>query len=98
MTSTRTPPADKREFTPHFIAYASSNGNTPEKQLEVDDKKFPGGKMCGFILWISANKQAFRKKHPEALCGDAICDHDAWVRFLGGKSLVNHGKPNLSQR
>ena len=44
---------DNRYTNPRFLAYCAANGFTPEEMLEHDRQRFPGGHMCGFVLWIS---------------------------------------------
>lgn len=41
-----------RSWNPRYYAYATSHGRKCEDMLTFDKKKWPGGKMCGFILWI----------------------------------------------
>jgi len=41
------------EFNPRYAAYAKAHGNAAEAQLEHDTLVYPGGCMCGFILWIT---------------------------------------------
>jgi hypothetical protein len=72
----------KTKYTPEFKAYCKANGRTPAKQLAHDRRKFPGGCMCGFILWMSAKLSAFKLAHPEACIGGFVRDHKAKVRFL----------------
>ena len=67
---------------PYYIAYGRANGRTAEEQLEHDKVAFPGGCMCGYTLWISKQKQAFKIAHPEAFLFDSIMDHAAWGRWL----------------
>ncbi len=50
-----------KEWNPRYVAYAASNGLTPEAQMEHDTEEFPGGKMAGFILWMSRKWQEWRK-------------------------------------
>jgi len=42
-----------------YVRYARVHGNTPERQLEADQERFPGGSMCGFILWMTAAWRTF---------------------------------------
>lgn len=35
------------------------NWNTPEQQLEKDEKEWPGGKMCGYMLWVDKVRVEF---------------------------------------
>lgn len=51
------------EFNPRYVAYAASFDNTPERQLEEDRVRWPGGVMCGFILWISRHWTDFERMH-----------------------------------
>lgn len=45
---------EKQAVNPMLTAYAKAHGQTVEKMLETDTVKWPGGKMAGFILWVSA--------------------------------------------
>ena len=69
-------------YQPRFVAYANSLGLTPDEAIVKDSKKYPGGKMCGFMLWIQANRKAFKAAHPNAFVGDWISDQDAFTSFL----------------
>ena len=53
----------KKSWNPRFIAYAKAHGNTPEGQLEADRVQFPGGCMCGFLLWMNQQWGEFCKLH-----------------------------------
>lgn len=37
-----------------FLEYAAANGRTPEAQLAADALRYPGGRMCGFIAWVTS--------------------------------------------
>lgn len=41
------------QVNPRYQAYARAQGRTPAQQLEHDRLRWPGGCMCGFILWIA---------------------------------------------
>jgi len=41
------------EYQPRYLAYCRAHGNTPDQQMQADAKAYPGGCMCGFILWIN---------------------------------------------
>ena len=41
-----------KTWSPRYIAYATSNGKTPEDMLATDKKEFPSACMMEFILWI----------------------------------------------
>lgn len=58
-----------------YVAYARANGRKPEAQLKHDREAWPGGVMCGFILWISAKwaeYRAARKLGPYAIVSEEM--------------------------
>lgn len=79
-----------RKFSQRYTTYAAYHGRTPEEMLAYDDEKWPGGRMCGFILWHSEKLQAFFKGHPECAHKDYdgrfhLYEHDhpvfdAWLK------------------
>ena len=72
---------------PRYVAYASAHGKTPDEMMKHDRIAWPGGCMCGFILWIDEQKQLFWKVEPSAfLDRHTIYDQDAWTKFL----IVSH--------
>lgn len=56
-------------MNPRYIAYCSAHGLTSDQMKRKDAKRFPGGIMTGFILWIHQAKNAFLKVHPEYFIG-----------------------------
>lgn len=72
----------KKRWNPRYEAYARAHGNTPDEQLEADERR-----MHGFMLWIRKQIQAWAEevKHPRAkdpnkcLMGEA---HDAFDKWL----------------
>lgn len=43
----------KSEWNSRYIQYCRVNGElNPNRMLENDSERYPGGKMCGFILWV----------------------------------------------
>jgi len=50
-----------RQWTSRYTAYATEHGRSPEEMLEADTERYPGGKMCGFTLWIRAKWKEWRK-------------------------------------
>ncbi len=69
-------------WNPNFLAYAQAHGREPQAMIDADAIKYPGGKMCGYILWIMRQEKAFRTAHPEAFCGFNISDLKAWGWWL----------------
>jgi hypothetical protein len=53
-------PPTVKDWNPRFVAYARSQGRTPEDQAGFDDELYPGGRMTGFILWMSHQWEKFR--------------------------------------
>lgn len=71
---------------PRYIAYAKAHHcDCPYEQMRRDEAAWPGGCMTGFTLWISEQKRAFLKAHPEAGADYTIWDQAAWDRWLGAK-------------
>src|SRR3546814_1417909 len=59
--------ADEPKYSPRYVAYASEHGRSPEQQLEHDREAWPGGLMCGFILWSNERLAEYAKINPAAL-------------------------------
>ena len=71
------------KWNPYYVLYAKHKGNEPAKQLKVDEVAYPGGVMCGFILWIRECKVNFWKLHPDAMLdAHTIYDHAKWHDHL----------------
>lgn len=58
--------AQRGDWNWRYLAYCDAHGRTPDEQLVADEALWPGGKMTGFILWNSAQWEAFavKKKLP----------------------------------
>ena len=51
-------------MNPRYLAYCAAHGwRTPEAMLEHDKKLYPGGCMCGFILWMNEQWSDFETDH-----------------------------------
>jgi hypothetical protein len=68
-----------KEWNPRFVAYALSQGRDPEAQLAYDEEAYPGGKMCGFMLFISEKWQTFSKLRPDLVPGTRGWDRRVWL-------------------
>lgn len=76
--------ADK-QWNPRYVEYARANGMTPEAMLEHDREAWPGGQMCGFILWIGEKWAEFKRLHGlpprEPACYPPYEDmFDSWLK------------------
>lgn len=75
-------------WNPRYLAYCRAHGKTPEKMLEHDEERFPGGCMCGFILWSSDKLNEARRTHREffyiEIGGNAggLLDHEGYDKWL----------------
>jgi hypothetical protein len=47
------------DYNPRYLRYAANHGRGPIEMSAHDDEAWPGGRMVGFMLWISAAWQAF---------------------------------------
>ena len=61
-----------REFQSWFLAYCSAMGNRPTRQLEIDQKRYIGQAMTGYISWIREKRRIWEKKCKET-------DFEEWV-------------------
>ena len=43
----------KKTYQPRYAQYCRSQGRPPEAQLAHDREAWPGGRMCGYILWVN---------------------------------------------
>ncbi len=50
-----------KEWSHRYRMFARAHGRSPEAQLEHETAQWPGGKMCGFILWIHEQWRGFWK-------------------------------------
>lgn len=56
----------KQQINPNYVAYAKSSGMTVEQRKKTDEDEYPGGKMLGFICFISDQKCEFIKQNRPA--------------------------------
>jgi len=68
------PPTD-RVWSFRYNEYARAHRCSPERMLERDRARYPGGKMAGYMLWVGARLQAF-------------ADLNGWKRDLGPNDHV----------
>ena len=70
----------------YWTNYAKAHYRTPAEQLEHDDRVYPGGMMCGFIL-----SMAKAKRHACAIYewdDQTVWDHDTWASYLSRYSML----------
>lgn len=70
-------------MNPRYVAYARAHGRTFEEQLAADAERWPGGKMCGFIVWMGHRWLAWRRlrNRPvnDILSREDHADFNAWL-------------------
>lgn len=69
-------------FNPRFEAYAKANGNAPERQLELDDAAWPGGRMAGFHFWIMGRWDEWTRERLRELPKPDGWTATEWRRYL----------------
>lgn len=68
-------------INPTYVAYAAAHGRTPEQQLAHDHEAWPGGVMCGFILWVSKARQVAIRDKIRAPDGGLMVSRDGVVWY-----------------
>jgi hypothetical protein len=73
-------------WNPRYVAYAKAHGRTPEEMRAHDENAWPGGRMCGFMLWNSARWREWKKANgvpasadAHLYVRDAHAKYDAWL-------------------
>lgn len=70
-------------YQPRYVAYCVAQGRDPDAQLAHDSEAWPGGCMCGFMLWIGERWNEWEKlfgKRP--IKGPDV--HAAFDKWLNG--------------
>lgn len=69
-------------WNPRYVAYARAHGNTPEYQSALDRERYPGGRMAGYLVWVSANWREWHAdtgRGPLPLTAADHAEFDAWL-------------------
>jgi len=82
-------------YNPSYIAYAKTQGKTPEKMFEKDQEY--GMTLISFHAWLIEMKEKFFIAHPEHFLFDVlghrdrycIAHHDKWIEFLHEQTKAN---------
>ncbi len=96
--------ATPRAWNPRYVNYARVHGKTPEAMLVYDEERWPGGKMCGYVLWNNARLYEFSGVRPEAFfdrskrygVGNVLVDreaYDAWLSALPAGHCIEDSSP-----
>ena len=65
-----------------YLAYCKEHGNTPEQQLEKDTEDWPGGKMCGYMLWVQGKRTEFfgQGRHNRVINEEQETNFKNWIQ------------------
>lgn len=72
----------REEWNPRYLAYCQATGGLgPRETWERDGERYPGGRGAGFLLWVSARLQEWRKevKHSGGMLSQHHEAFDAWL-------------------
>lgn len=76
------------DVNPRYLAYCRAQGcAAPEAMLALDEERYPGGRMAGFMLWIGERWRAWKQAvglGRDAILGEA--EHAAFDRWIGAAS------------
>ena len=86
------------KFQPHYVAYATFHGKTPEEMLAFDKQRFPGGCMTEFLCWIPRMLRAFRNMKPEAFRERDRYSHDFILLDQAGFTEFLQNESRLPER
>lgn len=86
-TGANTAPVSKG-INPRYLAYCTAHGRTVDEMRAHDEERWPGGRACGFILWMSATWQAWDKLHgykwsEHVRSSEEYDRFDAWLPTCG---------------
>jgi hypothetical protein len=81
-------------FQPRYVAYAYSRGENPDDMLVVDQREWPGGVMCGFILWIAEQWREWEVEtgHVGPHWDECHVAFDAWLEARYGERIGAAGQ------
>jgi len=60
----------RSKWNPRYVAYAHAHGRTPEQMQLVDEARYPGGCMTGFMLWMDAKMRKYHSTLESNLKGE----------------------------
>jgi hypothetical protein len=70
-------------MNPRYLAYCQAHGKTPDAMLAHDLTEWPGGCMCGFLLWSNEQLSKARQDHKDWFLNSTLYNHaeyDAWLQ------------------
>jgi hypothetical protein len=70
------------DYQQRYVAYAKSNGKTPDEMLKHDKNNFPGGCMANYIIWINSKISDFKCLIGKNGYGLSREEHDQFNEWL----------------
>jgi hypothetical protein len=80
-----------KSWNPRYLAYCYPC--SPQNQLALDRKLYPGGCMTGFILWVKARWREFdqmkgqRADDPDSRTDQKMREFDGWLLARAGITM-----------
>ena len=72
--------------TVRYQAYAAAHGRQPLDMLSHDRRRFPGGRMAGFLVWLDAQWREFGVDvGARSITDGEHAAFDAWLTERGGQ-------------
>lgn len=71
------------DWNPRYLAYCKAHNKMPEEMLEHDREAWPGGQMCGFLIWHNARLLEAKAQYPQWFMYNHLIDdrpYDAWLQ------------------
>lgn len=81
----RTESPEATPTNPRYLAYCRAHGHSDhDAMIAADRETWPGGKMCGFTVWIQQRWREWLKargrKHDDVKSEDDHREFDAWLQ------------------
>jgi hypothetical protein len=70
------------DFNPVYVSYARFHGHDPNGMLERDRLRWPGGIMCGFLLWNTRMVHRFLAEHNEPAIPFVKGQYESYRKWL----------------
>lgn len=68
--------------TERYRIYCEAQGRTPDEQRAHDAKRWPGGRMCGYILFIQRAVAQAERTSQRFMIGAHVWHHDDFTEWL----------------
>lgn len=73
-----------QKFNSRYLAYCRATGGLdPDATMARDAERWPGGLMCGAILWVNDHWREWERENDRPKWDDhSRADHEAFDRWL----------------